>query len=107
MHYFKRKTYNQYYLTIIILIFVNVFLSESTLSPTRNKDKIRDVKRGPIDVSVFDRNLISDKPNSKEILRENQAYFENTDVKNFNGTILGYVTPVSIFRNYICFISHL
>lgn len=92
----KRKLFFNNYNIILFLLILYVSLSNCTLSPTKTKDKkIRDVKRGPLDISVFDRNLISDKPNSKDILRENQAYFENTNVKNFNGSILGYVTPVS------------
>lgn len=56
------------------------------------------MKTGPIRESVFDRNLIEDEPSSKGILIENGAYYEDTSLRHFNGTVLGYVTPVMMIR---------
>lgn len=52
---------------------------------------------GPVDQSVFDRNLVVTNPKAKDIIREHKAYNSNgTKTRNFNGTVLAYVTPVRI-----------
>ncbi|XP_061386615.1 chitinase domain-containing protein 1 [Musca vetustissima] len=50
-------------------------------------------KTGPRDESVFELDLIQPEPTSKEILLNCGAYFRDTSLKNFNGTVLGFVTP--------------
>lgn len=46
--------------------------------------------------SVIERKLVTDKAKYKDILNEYQRYFEDgTNIRNFNGELLAYVTPVS------------
>lgn len=52
------------------------------------------LEKGPIDLSVFDRNLVDDdEALAKEVIVESGAYYKDTSDRQFNGTILGYVTP--------------
>lgn len=45
-------------------------------------------------MNVFDRGLVDDEePLGKDILVESGAYYKDTTDRNFNGTVLGYVTP--------------
>lgn len=72
----------------------------TTISPSSKGKKGKTPKElkinvGPIGESVFDRGLIDDEPMSNDILIENGAYYKHTNVRNFNNTVLGYVTPVS------------
>lgn len=48
---------------------------------------------GPIDETVFDRNLVQEEPLSRDILYEHGAYSKETSQRHFSGTVLGYVTP--------------
>jgi chitinase domain-containing protein 1 len=52
--------------------------------------------QGPVDKSVFDRGLVDAEPLASSIISEANTYFRDTSLKNFNGTVLGYVTPVKI-----------
>lgn len=80
------------------LSYVSATLSPSSKGERKAKDKELPVKTGPIRESVFDRNLIEDEPSSKGILIESGAYYEDTSLRHFNGTVLGYVTPVMVIR---------
>ena len=45
--------------------------------------------------SATERNLVTDEPKYKDILNEHKRYFESgTKIKNFDGEVLAYVTPV-------------
>jgi hypothetical protein len=45
---------------------------------------------------VIERKLVVTNPKAKDIIREHKAYnIEGAKVRNFNGTVLAYVTPVS------------
>lgn len=88
------------YLLLILLINVISVTVNATIGPPKNKkqkkkEKELVVKSGPQKESVFDRNLIEEEPVVKDILIENAAYYKDTSKRNFNSTILGYVTPVS------------
>lgn len=79
----------------------------STLNPSKNKkgkqksqEAIVKINKGPVDKSVYDRNLVDNEPMAADILSEANTYYENTHLKNFNGTVLGYVTPVSLFSEF-------
>lgn len=70
---------------------------------TKSKSKLN-VKTGKIDKTVFDRDLVTqDEPSSKSILMESGAYFQDTALRNFNGTVLGYVTPVNQFLHSLLY----
>ncbi|RWS28997.1 chitinase-like protein 5 [Leptotrombidium deliense] len=65
-------------------------LSKSNRSPSKSKIEFNP----PTNVSLEERNLIVNKPKIKDVLREHKAYtLTETDSRNFNGTVLGYVTP--------------
>lgn len=84
----------------LALLLALVQISGGTLTPSDVKGKGKKVKelkvkQGPQPSSVFDRGLIQEEPSAKDILVESGAYYEETALKNFKGTVLGYVTPVS------------
>lgn len=85
---------------LVITLFVSV---SGTLNPSKNKkgkQKTGDVKIkiGAQEKSVYDKNLVDNEPLASDIIAESGAYFKETGLKNFNGTVLGYVTPVSCHR---------
>lgn len=49
---------------------------------------------GPVDKNVFDRGLVEAEPLASAIISEANTYYKDTSLKNFNGVVLGYVTPV-------------
>ncbi|XP_058450849.1 chitinase domain-containing protein 1 [Malaya genurostris] len=82
----------------IVLALPLIELICCTLSPSDVKNKNKKpkelkVKQGPQPSSVFERGLVQEEPSAKDILVENGAYYEETSLKNFKGTVLGYVTP--------------
>ncbi|XP_075152381.1 chitinase domain-containing protein 1 [Haematobia irritans] len=74
-------------------IALYVCLASATITPGGKKQTELKVKSGPLDSSVFDLNLIQQEPISKDILENGGAYYKHTNIKNFNGTVLGFVTP--------------
>lgn len=58
------------------------------------------VRTGPVDKNVIDRNLIEEEPSPEDIIIESGAYYENTSLKNFEGTLLAYLQPVSILEQF-------
>lgn len=87
-----------------VFLVIAVSLATSTISPSDKGKKSKATKEivansGPVDKSVFDRNLIEDEPFARDILLEHSTYFKNTSVRNFDGPLLGYVTPVSVLRS--------
>lgn len=91
------------YLVIIALITC----SSATLGPSKTKkgkQKIsQDIKinDGPVYENVFERGLVTEDLLANRIVAEANTYFVDTSIKNFNGTVLGYVTPVSIKLIYL------
>lgn len=86
----------------LLIIGLCITQSWSTLSPSsrdKNKGKVKNkelkLKKGPVSESVFDRNLVEDEPSGVDILVENAAYYKETNERHFNGTVLGYITPVN------------
>jgi len=74
---------------------------ESTLSQSDKKGK-KDIvkvkkdtsKEGPIAASVYSKGLVTTKLSSKnDILDHYGNYHQDTTFHNFDGTVLGYVTP--------------
>lgn len=95
--------------TIIYCNFILLSVSVNcTLSPSdrdkKSKAPVLKVKTGPQKSDVFQRNLIEEEPSAKDILIENGAYYEGTARRLFNGTTLGYVTPVNIIFFSIFFL---
>ncbi|XP_037033847.1 chitinase domain-containing protein 1 [Bradysia coprophila] len=82
-------------LSCVLLCEVHCTLSPSNKSKKGSKtgkDKDFKIKLGPQQFSVFDRNLIEDEPSARDILVESGSYYEETENRLFNGTVLGYVT---------------
>lgn len=68
------------------------------MPPQKGKHKVKvekklQVSSGPVSRSVFERDLLGERPTIKEILVEGGTYYENTTVRMFDGPTLGFVTP--------------
>ncbi|ENN71137.1 hypothetical protein HUJ04_007583 [Dendroctonus ponderosae] len=57
------------------------------------KKKLTKAMKGPQKSTVFDKGLVVEDAKAKDILANYQAFFTETDDFNFNGMVLGYVTP--------------
>jgi hypothetical protein len=90
------------------LVILNILITTSiaTINPRDKKAKQKkktidqheiniEVNQGPVPLNVYDRDLVHSTPLSNDIVRESRTYHEKTNIKNFNETVLGYVTPVS------------
>lgn len=89
---------------IVLCILLSCRFTQGTLSPdSKSKSKLKESKflRGPQDNDVFALDLVSPEPLPKDILMHHDAYYKDTALRHFNGTTLGYVTPVSIQLWYI------
>ncbi|XP_044272347.1 chitinase domain-containing protein 1 [Tribolium madens] len=77
------------------LIFLTFqILVEGTLTPKSRKDnKFVNIKTGPQNVTVFHRNLVTESVTPREILQHYQGYFREVDHYQYDGLVLGYVTP--------------
>lgn len=89
----------------VLLLLLSVLIINTvgaTLSPSKNKkgkqqkEKELILKVGPVEKNVYERELVIEEPTGNSIVIESGTYFKETGLKNFNGTVLGYVTPVSI-----------
>lgn len=81
-----------------VLVAVASVLVTGTISPSdKRKVKTREIKInvGPLDETVFERNLVDKHPRAKDIITENGAYYKDTHSRAFNSTVLGYISPVS------------
>jgi len=87
--------------TLLLLLFV--WRTNGTLSKAR-KDKVKDTcdkdgcpnsatKKGPSDSSVHSRNLVSDSVKFTDVLQYYQSFNNDMYQRNFEGEVLGYVTP--------------
>lgn len=83
-------------LSVLIISTVSATLSPSkTKKGKQQKDKELILKVGPVEKNVYERELVIEEPTGNSIVIESGTYFKETGLKNFNGTVLGYVTPVS------------
>lgn len=93
----KFKAKYQSLLFVIVAIIIPPAISTISPSSKTKKGKLKQAdtpKIGPQRDNVFDRNLIEAEPAGQHILLEHAAYYKNTSNRLFNGTVLGYVTPV-------------
>ena len=92
----------KYQLGVVLIIPILATCVHSTLTPNNKKTKKNppEVKMnsGPVSLDVFDRGLVDAEPQSLSIIQEANTYYRDTSLKNFNGTVLGYVTPVIAFN---------
>jgi hypothetical protein len=88
----------------IIALVICCSLSSATLNPSKKKGKSKNSKNdvaeikmnsGPVDLNIFDRQLVEMEPLASRIIEEANTYYKDTSIKNFNETVLAYVTPVS------------
>lgn len=82
---------------VLLCVLLSCRFTQGTLSPnSKSKSKNKESKflRGPQDNDVFSLDLVSPQPSPKEILMHHEAYYKDTALRHFNGTTLGYVTPV-------------
>lgn len=90
-----------------LVITILVYSVSSTLNPSKNKkgkQKSQDtaeikVNKGPQFHSVYERNLVDSEPLASDIVAQAHTYYKEKSLKNFNGTVLGYVTPVSSYHS--------
>ncbi|CAO1409059.1 unnamed protein product [Diamesa hyperborea] len=81
-------------LSVLIISTVSATLSPSkTKKGKQQKDKELILKVGPVEKNVYERELVIEEPTGNSIVIESGTYFKETGLKNFNGTVLGYVTP--------------
>lgn len=87
---------------IFLLIFLTLLKhSDSTLSQSDKKVKkdkksgtSETLKSGPIDSTVYAKSLVTSKISGKsDILQHYANYHQDTQLNNFDGQVLGYVTP--------------
>ena len=78
------------FLILILCIFTIAIGAQAQQTEVKVKINV-----GPQDRSVYERNLVDNEPLASDIIAESGAYYKETSLKNFNGTVLGYVTPVS------------
>lgn len=92
---------------IFLLLVVVAAVVNGTLYPSDIKRQIVKPMRefilrtGPVDKNVIDRHLVEEEPSPEDIIIESGAYFKDTSLKNFKGTLLAYLQPVSILQNEI------
>lgn len=83
---------------VFVLLYYN--FSYATISPgksgksSKSKPSYRE-RKGPVNLSVIERNLVQEEPSIKDIISNYQTFHDDTSRRYFNGTVLGYVTPVS------------
>lgn len=80
----------------VFLVFIVLCSIEATLTPKSRKNQklLKSYRSGPQNRTVYDRNLVTENTSPKEILNNNKAYFREVDNYNFEGQVLGYITPV-------------
>ena len=54
------------------------------------------LQKGPVAESVFSKHLVSESVKYIEIVTHYQSYYKDVLQQNFEGDVLGYVTPVSL-----------
>lgn len=74
---------------------INPSKSKKTKQKTAAEVNVK-INKGPQERSVYERNLVDHEPLASEIIAEAHTYYKDTSLKNFNGSLLGYVTPVRI-----------
>ena len=82
---------------LVIFIFLYFNSVNSTLSQSDKKVKKETLTKkssGTSGSSVYAKGLVTTKINSKnEILDHFASYYQDVKFRNFDGTVLGYVTP--------------
>ncbi|CAH2216974.1 jg1368 [Pararge aegeria aegeria] len=80
--------------TLIQLLFIS-HVCLATLSPPTDKKSQKGVKpqEGSRKNNVLDRKLVVETPYVKDILKYHATYHQETSLRNFKNTVLGYVTP--------------
>jgi len=77
---------------VILMCFIEGHTGTLSKSDKKGQGKITSVG-GPSDVSVYQKNLVSINLKAKNIVKNYNSYFQDTVQRNFNGPVLGYVTP--------------
>lgn len=84
----------------VFLTLTLITYSSATLGPSKTKKAKQKsqqelkINEGPVSKNVFQRDLVDIEPLASRIVSEGNTYYQDTTIKNFNGTVLGYVTPV-------------
>lgn len=100
--WFPRSELIMKFLLNVVLLTVLVACVNATINPSKTKKAKQKtsaevnvkINKGPQERSVYERNLVDHEPLASEIIAEAHTYYKDTSLKNFNGSLLGYVTPV-------------
>lgn len=92
-----------------LLVITLISCVSSTINPSKTKkgkQKTQEtssvkVNKGPQEKSVYEKNLVDNEPVAADIIAQANTYYHDTSLKNFNGTLLGYVTPVRLKEIFI------
>lgn len=79
-------------LLLVLMCLINGYWGTLSKSDKKAKGKIKS-EQGTTDISVYTKNLVSINLKAKDILKNYNSYFKDTKQRNFNGPVLGYVTP--------------
>jgi hypothetical protein len=74
------------------ILFAIIALSLCSIAFANDEEEEQTVFK-PAKKSVVARNLVVTKATASSIIKEHAKYHLKTGVKNFKGTVLGYVTP--------------
>lgn len=83
---------------LFALTFATLYPKDKKSKQKKKSDDVDEAKfvinKGPVSETVYERNLVNTHPLASDIIAESGTYYQNTKLKHFNGTVLGYVTPV-------------
>ncbi|XP_008553138.1 chitinase domain-containing protein 1 isoform X1 [Microplitis demolitor] len=80
------------FITLTLVITTDCTLSPRTDKPKKDKGKT-EIKKGPVDDNVFDRDLVVQDPKIHDIIKQSGLYYKDTKKRHFNNDVLGYITP--------------
>lgn len=83
--------------TLVVTVSATINPSKNKKNKQKQSDTVK-VRSGPQEKNVYERKLVDNEPLASDIIAESGTYYKETGLKNFNGTVLGYVTPVSSHR---------
>lgn len=86
---------------LLLLIATFALLQLTSAKPKKKKtvklyreiEAIEEVHSGPVETCVWDKELVTEGTRTKHVIEHHAGYHQDTEVKNFKGPSLAYVTP--------------